>query len=528
MMGPRNKRLDFLKDYKAYLRNQSFGVLVRGTEIFGFAFVARNEELLCLTPPRVCLQFTDQGSLNKALMVLREPENVQFVLVDTAVFAVEPILIRLQRMIEIPLERQLMEVPFVPSAEDDDGFTPHSHVRRYLDVLEQEQKSLEDHTTVCLPDVSLRNNPVNLDDSQLDSLVNALRNSLTLIQGPPGTGKSFIGALLIKLLWSFTEYKILVTTYTNHALDQFLDDLRDMGIEDKDMVRLGSKISTSNSKLSLFDQRSPYKRSPQEMSLIYSYENEMESYSDKIQEEFKAYSNFRVTFDTLMMHLQLSEEFGYFADAFTIPEETSDGFQKVGKKGKNANADYLFERWVNDKDAGIFGKQMATEEELASVWKLPSAARKALLHQWTSEMTQEKADELSNYASLHDKTKTLLEGIQNQSKKAILHEKRIIACTTTAAAMQADLLGATKPNVVLIEEAGEILESQVLAALGPSVKQLVLIGDHKQLRPKIDSYALTVERGEGFDLNRSLFRAAHPTRIRTHDPEETAPYEPRD
>jgi len=33
----------------------------------------------------------------------------------------------------------------------------------------------------------------------------------------------------------------------------------------------------------------------------------------------------------------------------------------------------------------------------------------------------------------------------------------------------------------------------------------VLIGDHKQLRPKINKYELSVEKEEGYDLNRSLF-----------------------
>lgn len=36
-------------------------------------------------------------------------------------------------------------------------------------------------------------------------------------------------------------------------------------------------------------------------------------------------------------------------------------------------------------------------------------------------------------------------------------------------------------------------------------KQLILIGDHFQLRPKVKNYELSVERGDGFDLNRSLF-----------------------
>jgi hypothetical protein len=32
-----------------------------------------------------------------------------------------------------------------------------------------------------------------------------------------------------------------------------------------------------------------------------------------------------------------------------------------------------------------------------------------------------------------------------------------------------------------------------------------MIGDHKQLRLKISNYLLSVEKGSGYDLNRSLF-----------------------
>lgn len=67
--------------------------------------------------------------------------------------------------------------------------------------------------------------------------------------------------------------------------------------------------------------------------------------------------------------------------------------------------------------------------------------------------------------------------------------------------MYSNLITAARVDVVMIEEAGEIQESHVLAALTPSVKQLIQIGDHKQLRPKINNFDLTVEKGEGYDLN---------------------------
>ena len=75
-----------------------------------------------------------------------------------------------------------------------------------------------------------------------------------------------------------------------------------------------------------------------------------------------------------------------------------------------------------------------------------------------------------------------------------------------------------------MEEAGEILESHIMTALSDGIKQVILIGDHqyehhhfivgfhdcadlvnRQLRPKVNNYDLTVEKGDGFDLNRSLF-----------------------
>ena len=44
---------------------------------------------------------------------------------------------------------------------------------------------------------------------------------------------------------------------------------------------------------------------------------------------------------------------------------------------------------------------------------------------------------------------------------------------------------ALEPAVVVVEEACEVLEAQLLASLTPSVKHLIMIGDHKQLRPKV-------------------------------------------
>ena len=53
----------------------------------------------------------------------------------------------------------------------------------------------------------------------------------------------------------------------------------------------------------------------------------------------------------------------------------------------------------------------------------------------------------------------------------------------------------------MIEEAGEILESHILSALHPELEHLILIGDHKQLRPNPASHDLVRK----YKLDISLF-----------------------
>ncbi|MBE3041237.1 hypothetical protein IMZ48_01345, partial [Candidatus Bathyarchaeota archaeon] len=48
--------------------------------------------------------------------------------------------------------------------------------------------------------------------------------------------------------------KVLVLSYTNHALDQFLVDLAKVGIPKPYMVRLGSKSTEETAELSLDKQ----------------------------------------------------------------------------------------------------------------------------------------------------------------------------------------------------------------------------------------------------------------------------------
>ena len=60
-------------------------------------------------------------------------------------------------------------------------------------------------------------------------------------------------------------------------------------------------------------------------------------------------------------------------------------------------------------------------------------------------------------------------------------------------------------EIVLVEEAAEVLEAHILTSLTEATEHLILIGDHEQLRPKPEVYELQIDSGSGFDLDLSLF-----------------------
>jgi superfamily I DNA and/or RNA helicase len=57
------------------------------------------------------------------------------------------------------------------------------------------------------------------------------------------------------------------------------------------------------------------------------------------------------------------------------------------------------------------------------------------------------------------------------------------------------------PKIIIVEEAAEVLEAHIITTLSKSCQHLVLIGDHKQLRPNPTVHRLAVR----YNLNISLF-----------------------
>jgi hypothetical protein len=179
--------------------------------------------------------------------------------------------------------------------------------------------------------------------------------------------------------------------------------------------------------------------------------------------------------EELLRYLKRADR-NYFV-ALSVPTST-DGMQRVGRGGQAIQPDYLLHRWRNGMDAGQFSS-CPYVQNAPDIWRMNHDDRQRELRKWMDALVEETVAELHTTGHLYNTYQSLIDRKFKEKDAAVLASKWIIGCTTTGAAMYREAIDAARPGVLLVEEAGEILESHILTALGRHTKQLILIGDHK-------------------------------------------------
>ncbi|KAF8523225.1 P-loop containing nucleoside triphosphate hydrolase protein [Gautieria morchelliformis] len=487
---PEERKKTLLGDRKR-IKHQSFACLIIDDNVVAFPTINRDEEYLSRNPPEIVIQIEGKVATIQTLLRLKNARNVKLCMINTAIFAYEPVLTALKEASSMPLELELIR------------WADKSPLHRVQSSPQDVIWAIKANPSQDLSGILKTGRPVLLDDAQTSSLLSGLTQRVSLIQGPPGTGKSFIGALLAKVLHDHTAKTILVCCYTNHALDQFLEDLMNVGIPKDHIVRLGGKATPRTEPLTLYNQKQVQKLGRADWFTIDGLKARSTAAFRGLESAFSMYKSSNVTLPNLMDYLEF-EEPEFFA-AFQLPTLIdSSGMQRVGNRGRAVNPFSLYQRWIAGKDAG-WSKDEPSVLAASRIWNMSLTSRREQVTQWQMAILMDHVERLYDTAKSYNKSQTELERKFAEGAGAILRSKRIIGCTTTAAAKYSEDIRAASPGVLLVEEAGEILESHILTALSDKTDQMILIGDHQQLRPKVNHYRLTVEKGEGYDLNRSLF-----------------------
>ncbi|KAF5657235.1 DNA dependent ATPase DNA helicase B [Fusarium heterosporum] len=497
---PKGEKKRFVSDAKHFMKNDSFGALCWNGEIIAFGSLVRDDENLLRTPPVVGFRFTDDSGLRHALTALKSQnrELVRFLVVDTATFAYEPILKRLKTIGELSLEAQLIN-PEQPSND-----SPKS--AKLGPFIAQMKSAFESGIRIKMPESLGLKKDIYLQDAQLNSFIHGLSRDVALIQGPPGTGKSFLGALILLTIMQLTNSRVLVLSYTNHALDQFLEDLMDIGVRPNQMVRLGSKCTeaTKPTLLKEYDGQKKFWLTMEERDILDDLRVEESRLNMELQDCSRKLAKDDISPGDILEYLEFSEVFISAWAAFQVPDD--DGFQMVDSNGKAIEPETIYQYWLRGGDVHRMGSLEVSLNHLAlTFWGLTRDSRMQLHGVWSQAVREEQILNFADLSQKYNDIKIEIRSIMDERRRRVLKDKRIIGSTTTAAAMYQSIIETANPDIILVEEAGEILEAHIVAAMSASVKQLILIGDHKQLRPKVNNYKLTKEKGEGFDLNVSLF-----------------------
>ena len=98
------------------------------------------------------------------------------------------------------------------------------------------------------------------------------------------------------------------------------------------------------------------------------------------------------------------------------------------------------------------------------------------------------------------------EQIDHFNKLQVLKTQKIVGATIIGASVHLSLISKLAPKIVVVEEAAEVLEACLVAVLSRSVKKLILIGDHKQLKPQVDTYHLRREHNFHISMMERLIK----------------------
>jgi hypothetical protein len=308
------------------------------------------------------------------------------------------------------------------------------------------------------------------------------------------------------MIRSNTNESILCVCYTNHALDQFLEHLLDTG--ERKIVRIGGRSKSerlSGYQLRELAQHKSSNRSSEFRRIDAQWYQQRELIG-KARDVIKKPVGWTSPYGGMCQFLQ--DDSPYIYECFVL-DACEDGFMVVGPDSKPLSEDFLWNCWIKGEAFPDWLRaHLPTDMPIRfeELWALPHNARLAMSATWRRVIMQSEIEILNAEVDESNRLTQARQMVQQEQDLEILRDARVIGATTTGAAQFKDLLSSKAAGVVIIEEAGEVLEAHILSALhSEATKHLIMIGDHQQLRPKVESFQLTTVSGGGYQLDCSLF-----------------------
>lgn len=306
--------------------------------------------------------------------------------------------------------------------------------------------------------------------------------------------------------------------YTNHALDQFLENLHDQG--ERKIVRVGGRCKSD--KIKCYNLKELSRRKTE-----FSAEarKRKKSVIEKLKE---CYAEITRLTEQLSQPISWQKPRGGISSVLEVEnpivyyhimslDSLIDGFEIVGKKNKRIDSESLFQHWAKGGRCPDYVMPYIEVEdanstaEILAFWSIDKDERRCLVERWRKTLFEDTYQSLHEEISAFEALCSERDSINRERDLQILRDAKVIGATTCGAAKYRDILFENSPSVVIVEEAGEVLEPHIVTALCETnaytegTKHLILIGDHLQLRPKVESFKLSAASRMGYNFDYSMF-----------------------
>ena len=172
------------------------------------------------------------------------------------------------------------------------------------------------------------------------------------------------------------------------------------------------------------------------------------------------------------------------------------GFRPQKPKQKNKQLKKKIRKLLSSTD-----RMSEDEIELIDMWDILPGERWRMYRYWQNVYCENLQDKICDKEIEFEQTCGKYHEVLMQEDKAIMRNSTVIGLTTTCAARYQSVLQEIGPRIIIVEEAAEVLEGHVITTLSRRCEHLILIGDHKQLKPKPTVYKLARD----YKLDLSLF-----------------------
>ncbi|KAK4182162.1 P-loop containing nucleoside triphosphate hydrolase protein [Podospora australis] len=360
-------------------------------------------------------------------------------------------------------------------------------------------------------DIQALEKSTGLDRGQCYGLVAALTREYAMIQGPPGTGKSHVGVQFVRVLLDHKVKAslgpiIVISCYTNHALDQFLKHLKAIGIDK--IIRIGGQSRDEELAGNNLRVVSRWETSTRlEGRVLAEKYQEREScfrYSEAIMSTLHSTRKDYLSPNSLLPFL--TQYHPRIAAQFKLKDE--EGFLLVGKSPIEVwLGGFEYEQGPHNDRASRSIEELRLAAE-TNVYEIAPRQRRTLAEAWHSEMAEEMSGQLFEFLDQARACQQRIKGVHSDVDRRTLLKADVVGVTTSGLARNIETLRGIRSKVIICEEAGEVKEPDILSALMPGVEHFIQIGDHRQLRPQIQNYlkfSLETRIGQAYQLDRSQF-----------------------